>query len=148
MNPAKIRRYEPKDLGEVLALAQRYASWDMTSTRTDIKGFHATEPDLFLVAETGGKVVGFIYGKESMYPDEVLRKREATRAASIEILAVAEGQRRKGIGTALLTSLLSVFKSRGIDYVSLAVPAEEISAKRLYDKLEFETRAFFMSKKL
>lgn len=148
LNSPKIRRYEPDDLGDVLVLAQKYASWDMTSTRTDIEGFHATEPDLFLVAEKGGRIAGFIYGKESMYPDEVLRKRGATKAASIEILVVTEGQRRKGIGTALLSCLLGVFKGKGIDYVSLAVPAEEMSAKRLYDKMGFETRAFFMSKRL
>ena len=148
MNPAKIRRYEPNDLDEVLVLAQRYAAWDMTSTRTDIEGFHAVEPDLFLVAEIAGRVAGFIYGKESTYPDEVLRKRGAKKAGSIEILAVSEGQRRKGIGTALLNSLLDVFKGKNIDYVSLAVPAEEMSAKKLYDKMGFETRAFFMSKRL
>ncbi|HZY93964.1 MAG TPA: GNAT family N-acetyltransferase [Candidatus Bathyarchaeia archaeon] len=106
MNSTKIRKYEPKDLDEVLALAQKYASWDMTSTRSDIEGFHATEPDLFLVAEKRGRIAGFIYGKESMYPEEVLRRRGATKAASIEILAVTEDQRRKGIETALLNSLL------------------------------------------
>lgn len=148
MNPITIRRYEPKDVDEVIVLAQKYASWDITSTRTDIEGFHATEPDLFLVAEKGGRIAGFIYGKESMYPDEVLRKRGATKPASIEILAVTEDQRRKGIGTSLVNSLLDVLRGKGVDYVSLAVPAEETSAKRLYDKMGFETRAFFMSKRL
>jgi ribosomal protein S18 acetylase RimI-like enzyme len=146
--PARVRRYETSDLDEVLVLAQKYASWDMTSTEADIEGFYATEPDLFLVAEARGKVVGFIYGKESAYPDEVLRKRGAKKAASIEILAVAQDQRRKGIGTILVNSLLGVFKDKEIDYVSLAVPAEETSAKKLYDKLGFETRALFMSKRL
>jgi len=95
LNSPKIRRYEPDDLGDVLVLAQKYAAWDLTSTRTDIEGFHASEPDLFLVAEKEGRIAGFIYGKESIYPDEVLRKRGAAKAASIEILAVTEDQRRK-----------------------------------------------------
>jgi len=32
--------------------------------------------------------------------------------------------------------------------VTLSVPADEIGAKELYDKLGFETRGYFMKKKL
>ncbi len=129
-------------------LAEKYSSWDATPTSADIQGFWSREPDLFLVAEVAGKVVGFVFGQESKLPDEVLRRRKATKAASIEVLAVAEEHRRKGIATALLNRLFQTFRSRGIDYVSLAVPGEEVGARQLYKKLGFETRAYFLAKRI
>ncbi len=39
-------------------------------------------------------------------------------------------------------------RSRGIDYVSLSVPVEEVAARKLYEKLGFEERAYFLAKKL
>ncbi len=46
-----VRKYEPQDEGAVLALCDKYASWDATPTSADVQGFWAREPDLFLVAE-------------------------------------------------------------------------------------------------
>ncbi len=143
-----VREYEARDEGAVLALCEKYASWDATRTSADIQGFWAREPHLFLVAEKEGKVVGFVLGQERNLPDEVLRKRKATKVGSIEILAVAEGHRRKGIATALLVKLLEGFRQKGIDHLNLAVPAEEEAARKLYDKLGFEIRAYHLSKRL
>ena len=143
-----IRRYEPKDRDAVLSLAEKYTSWEATSTSADIEGFWSGEPELFLVAEAAGKVVGFVFGQESKLPDEVLRARKATKAGSIEILAVAEEHRRKGIATALLNGLFQAFRGRGIDYVSLAVPAQAIGARKMYEKLGFKERAYFLGKRL
>ncbi len=144
-----IRKYLPEDLEGVLRLAEKYTAWDATPTRADIEGFHSAEPDLFLVAELARDIVGFVYGRESKdLLDEVLRKRKATKAGSIEALAVAEEHRRKGIATALLNRLFKAFRERAIDYVSLAVPEQEIGARKMYEKLGFQTRAYFMSKRL
>ena len=148
MNPA-IRRYEEKDRVAVLQLSQKYASWDSTPTEADIQGFHSSEPDFFLVAELNRRIVGFVYGRESKnVPDEVLRRWKATRVGSVEVLAVEEQYRRRGIATLLLDRLFVVFKGRGIDTVTLTTPADEIGAKELYDKLGFETRGYFLKKKL
>jgi len=144
-----IRRYKKNDETAVLELSQKYASWDSTPTEADIQGFHSSEPDFFLVAELNQKIIGFVYGRESkQVPDEVLRKWKATRVGSVEVLAVDEKYRRRGIGTQLLKRLFQAFTERAIDTVTLSTPAEEIAAKRLYDKLGFETRGYFMKKKL
>src|SRR5713226_9892484 len=75
-----IRRYEKRDEKRVLSLAEEYASWDATLTEADLQGFHASEPDLFLVAEMGNAVVGFVYGRESKnVPDEALRRWRAIK---------------------------------------------------------------------
>ena len=148
MNPA-IRRYEEKDRVAVLQLSQKYASWDSTPTEADIQGFHSSEPDFFLVAELNRRIVGFVYGRESKnVPDEVLRRWKATRVGSVEVLAVEEQYRRRGIATLLVDRLFVVFKGRGIDTVTLTTPADEIGAKELYDKLGFETRGYFLKKRL
>ena len=146
MRPA-IRRYEEKDGIAVLQLSQKYASWDSTPTEADIQGFYSSEPDFFLVAELNRRIVGLVYGRESKnVPDEVLRRWRATRVGSVEVLAVEEQYRRRGIATLLLNRLFVVFRERGIDTVTLSVPADERGAKELYDKLGFETRGFFMKK--
>ena len=148
MHPA-IRRYEKNDGGAVLQLSQKYASWDSTPTEADIQGFHSSEPDFFLVAELIRRIVGFVYGRESKsVPDEALRRWKATKVGSVEVLAVEEQYRRRGIATLLLNRLFAVFGERGIDLVTLSAPADEIGAKELYDKLGFETRGYFMKKKL
>jgi len=144
-----IRRYKKNDETAVLELSQKYASWDSTPTEADIQGFHSSEPDFFLVAELNQKIIGFVYGRESKeVPDKVLRQWKATRVGSVEVLAVDEKYRRRGIGTQLLKRLFQAFTERAIDTVTLSTPAEEIAAKRLYDKLGFETRGYFMKKKL
>ena len=148
MHPA-IRLYEEKDRVAVLRLSQKYASWDSTPTEADIQGFYSSEPDFFLVAEFNKRIVGFIYGRESKnVPDKVLQRWKATKVGSVEVLAVEEQYRRRGIATLLLNRLFVVFKRRGIDTVTLTTPADEIGAKELYDKLGFETRGYFLKKKL
>jgi ribosomal protein S18 acetylase RimI-like enzyme len=144
-----IRRYEKIDEKRVFSLAEEYASWDASLSEADIQGFQASEPDLFLVAEIRDVVVGFVYGRESKnVPDEVLRRWKATKVGSVEVLAVEEEHRRKGIATMLLDRLFVVFRERGVDTVTLSVPADQSGAKELYDKLGFETRGYFLKKKL
>jgi len=81
-------------------------------------------------------------------PDEVLQRWKARKVGSVEVLAVEEQYRRRGIAMSLLNRLFVVFGERGIDTVTLSVPADEIGAKELYDKLGFETRGYFLKKKL
>jgi len=148
VDPA-IRRYEKNDGVAVLELSQKYTSWDSTPTEADIQGFYSSEPDFFLVAELNRRIVGFIFGRESKnVPDEVLRRWRSAKVGSVEILAVEERYRRRGIATLLLNHLFIGFRERRIDTVTLSVPADERGAKELYDKLGFETRGYFMKKRL
>jgi ribosomal protein S18 acetylase RimI-like enzyme len=110
---AIIRKFKVADVEQVLALAQRYASWDATLTEADIEGFHSANPEGFFVAEAYEKIVGFVYGKESNPPAEVLDKWNSRKVASIETLAVDEDHRREGIATSLLATLLEAFRQNG-----------------------------------
>jgi ribosomal protein S18 acetylase RimI-like enzyme len=145
---ARVRKFDVIDFEQVLALAQKYASWDITPTKVDIEGFHSANPEFFFVAELNGKIVGFVYGTESNPTTEVLDKWKSRKVASIETLAVDEDYRRRRIATFLLAALFEAFKQRGIDLVTLSVPSVEKAAVRLYEKMGFEPRAYFLWKRL
>jgi len=61
---------------------------------------------------------------------------------------VAEEHRRKGIATVLLDRFFQGCRNMGIDIISLAVPAEEEGARKLYSKLGFEVRGYHLRRKL
>src|SRR6266478_1391043 len=90
---ARVRKFDTGDVEQVLELAQKYASWDATPTKADIEGFHSASPEFFFVAEVDKRIVGFISGRESNPPAEVLDKWNSRKVASIETLAVDENHR-------------------------------------------------------
>lgn len=55
-----IRKFKIADLDQILAMVERYASWDATPTKADIEGFHSASPEFFFVAEAKEKVIGFV----------------------------------------------------------------------------------------
>ena len=144
----RVRKFKINDLDQVLAIAERYASWDVTATKADIEGFHSASPEFFFVAEAENRILGFVYGRESNPPAEALNKWKSRKVASIETLAVDEDYRRQGIATSLLTALFEEFKQKEIDLVTLSVPAVEVAAMKMYGKLGFEPRAQFLWKRL
>src|SRR3989442_15387389 len=82
----RVRKFQVSDLDQVLVLAERYGSWDATTTRADIEGFHSANPEFFFVAEFNKKIVGFVCGRESSPPAELStngnleRKRQLRRS--------------------------------------------------------------------
>ena len=143
-----VRKFEVRDLDQVLTLAERYASWDATPTKADIEGFHSANPECFFVAEVGKRIVGFIYGTESNPPAETLDRWKSRKVGSIETLAVDEKYRRRGIATSLVRVLIDLFRQKRIDLVTLSVPAVEKAAVKLYEKIGFKPRAYFLWKRL
>jgi len=144
----RVRKFKINDLDQVLALAERYASWDATLTKADIEGFHSGSPEFLFVAEADKKILGFLCGRESNPPAETLDKWKSRKVASIETLAVDENYRRRGIATSLLTAIFEAFKQKEIDLVTLSVPAVEVAAIKLYGKIGFEPRGYFLWKRL
>lgn len=134
----------------VLVIAEKYASFDTKLTSADIEGLYTRNPEYFLVAlDASSNVIGFITGYERKgLPDEVLRNWNAKRVGYVDLMAVDEAHRRAGAGTALLDSLLSRFKSAGIDVVILDVPKTGLAAVNLYEKTGFQVRAYNMMKRL
>ena len=80
----------------------------------------------YLVAEAGGRVVG--YAGLCVYGDE----------AYVQTMAVASALQGRGIGTRLLIALMREARRRSVGTVALEVRADNPSAQRLYARFGFE----------
>lgn len=84
-----------------------------------------------LVAELGGRVVGFVFlGRKGPHPGDrhVCRLRE---------LAVAPGAARRGVGRALLEHAVARARAGGFRKLTLSVLATNEAALRLYERAGF-----------
>jgi ribosomal protein S18 acetylase RimI-like enzyme len=94
---------------------------------------HDLDAELSRVAERDGRVAGFL----------LVRRREPERIGHIDLLAVAPGEQRQGIGSALLASALAGFLAAGLATAELMVSSENPSALRLYHRTGFGERHRF-----
>jgi len=143
----RLRVFKTEDTTMVLQLANTYAAFDGTTSEADLvitKYF----PKGFWVAEEDDKIVGFTYGYFEEVPSEILARWGASKVGYIASMAVDPNHRNKGIGSALLRKLMEEFKKAGADLVTLHCPGDATEAKKLYDKLGFEVRAYHMRKRL
>lgn len=106
----------------------------------------ADEADLHLVAEIDGLVVGSLDAFTRARPSAgSIRSRR--RSASIGI-AVDEGWRGRGIGTALLDAAEAWARERGLDALELDVADPNGDARRLYERLGYGLVAHTLVKPL
>ncbi|RLE95884.1 MAG: ribosomal-protein-alanine N-acetyltransferase [Thermoprotei archaeon] len=94
-----------------------------------LKMYHTLSPDLFLVAEAEGRIVGYVIGLCKKWGE-----------GHVISLAVHPDYRRKGIGRALMEALLTRFKERGMQAARLEVRVSNTPAIRLYEKLGFRIK--------
>lgn len=97
-----------------------------------------------LVAEQGGKVVGFIkWARTTRWRGFAL-----TKIIEIHDLGVLSGFRGKGIGTTLLRETASLGKQEGYDIISLRVSPKNKKAISLYEREGFAVFRVDMGKHL
>jgi len=96
---------------------------------TLLKMYHALSPDLFLVAESSGRIVGYVIGLCKKWGE-----------GHIISLAVRPEYRRRGIGRALMEALLARFKERGMRAARLEVRVSNTPAIKLYERLGFRIK--------
>jgi len=143
----RIRPFSSHDLESVVRLANAQALFDGPITEADLAVAH-NYPDGLRVAEDEGEIVGFVFGYLKEMPAAVLATWGARGVGYVELLVVAPGYRRKGVGQALLDSLMKEFKQSGLDMVLLHCPAEAKAAKNLYEKNGFGVAAYHMRKRM
>ncbi len=85
----------------------------------------ARDPDLFLVAESDGELVGTVIGGFD------------GRRGMIYHLAVAHAHRRRGVAEALLREIENRLVARGCIRAFLLVHAENEEARALYEKQDW-----------
>ena len=89
-------------------------------------------PEAHLVAELDGRLAGYIRLKP------VTPLRENTHVLGIVGLAVAPGDRRRGVASALLAAAEQHARARGARKLSLRVLSSNETAMRLYERHGFQ----------
>jgi ribosomal-protein-alanine N-acetyltransferase len=123
----KIRRAIPTDVAEIDAI-ERGAfidPWDF-STFLDALGYY---PSTFFVAESGGRVAGFVIGALEDTGEHIY--------GHICNLAVLPEYRKTGIGRMLVTRVENQFALELATGVQLEVRASNIAAQQFYRKLGY-----------
>jgi ribosomal protein S18 acetylase RimI-like enzyme len=131
---------------DVLQLAKEYASFDGETNESDFV-ISGQFPEGFLIAEENSSIIGFVFAHFIDVPSSVLSSWGVTKVGEISLLAVDEKHRKKGVGTALVQRVLKELKSSGVDMILLNCPAEATDARRLYDRIRFENKAYHMKMK-
>jgi ribosomal protein S18 acetylase RimI-like enzyme len=125
----RLRPFTMEDYEAVLALWQNAGqgvSLRPSDRREEIEKKLARDPDLFLVAEDEGRIVGVIIGAWD------------GRRGWLHHLAVEPGFRRQGIATALIQQVESRLRAKGCLKVNLLVVADNLAARRLYAELGYQ----------
>ena len=96
-----------------------------SDTPAEIEKKTKCNPELFLVAEEDGKVIGTLIGGFD------------GRRGTVYHLAVARAQRGRGVATQLLNELEARLKPKGCTRAFLVVYADNAPARALYEKLNW-----------
>jgi ribosomal protein S18 acetylase RimI-like enzyme len=107
-----------------------YVPMSFTAFAQEHLDSHDLAPELSVVAEHAGDVVGFLLA---------LRWRE-TQIGFVEVLAVAPPYRGRGIGTAMLERAFARFAGDGLREAQLGVASTNPDAVRLYERLGMRPR--------
>ena len=108
-----------------------------SDTREELAKKLERDPDLFLAAERDGHLVGTVIGGFD------------GRRGAVYHLAVAEAERRKGIGTALMNEVENRLRAKGCLRAWLAVRPQNAEVLSFYARLGWEPNPItFLAKNL
>lgn len=129
-----IRRADLGDLIPVMeinlkTLPEHYSDYFYESLLAEL-------PEAFLVAEIGGKLVGYIMCK-SEYGFSNFKKLGFVKKGHVVSVAVLNEFRRKGIGRGLVEEAINGVKSKKCDELYLEVRCSNTDAVRLYENMGF-----------
>lgn len=129
-----VRRAELRDLIPVMeinlkTLPEHYSDYFYESLLAEL-------PEAFLVAEIGGKIVGYIMCKTE-YGFSNFKKLGFVKKGHVVSIAVLHEYRGKGIGKVLVEEAINGVKSKKCDELYLEVRCSNNEAVKLYEKLGF-----------
>ncbi len=120
-----IRKFQPQDFPWVIDIERKVFN---EHDPFFYMQFYETCSEGFIVAEINGFIVGFVVG--------FLVSPESGRIFS---LAVHPSYQNRGIGSALLTAVINVFREMNVSEVLLEVRIGNTKAKRFYERHGFYT---------
>ncbi|ATM77505.1 MULTISPECIES: GNAT family acetyltransferase [Serratia] len=126
----EIRVFRQDDFEEVITLWERcdlLRPWNDPEMDIERKLNH--DPDLFLVAEVGGEVVGSVMGGYDGH------------RGSAYYLGVHPDYRGRGIANALINRLEKKLIARGCPKIQLMVREDNDTVIEMYEKLGYEIQA-------
>ena len=109
-----IRRFKENDVPVLVTLSNKYMEFDTLTEvllREKILEDPTYDPNLVMVYEKDGQIVGFI--------DGVTREIHGEKIGYVKLMAVAEPYRRQGIGTELYKTLEKKLKDLGMTKVRI-----------------------------
>lgn len=130
--PVGIRMASPSDVGELAPLFDAYRRFygqpaDLERAR-DFIGERLNRHDAWiLVAQRGEALVGFT----QLYPS--FSSTRTSRIAILNDLFVAESERGRGTGRALLSAAEDLGRKLGLDALELATATDNAAAQSLYE---------------
>jgi ribosomal-protein-alanine N-acetyltransferase len=132
-----IRRAELSDLIPIMeinlkTLPEHYSDYFYESLLVDL-------PEAFLVAEIGGKHVGYIMCK-SEYGFSNFKKLGFVKKGHVVSVAVLNEFRRKGIGKGLVEEAINGVKTKKCDELYLEVRCSNAEAVLLYENMGITIR--------
>ena len=131
-NGTVIRRCEPTDLISIMeinmkTLPEHYSDYFYESLLADM-------PESFLIAENGGRHVGYIMCK-SEFGFSNFKKLGFVKKGHVVSVAVLDEFRGNGIGSALVQEAFKCVKERQCDEMYLEVRCSNTDAVKMYEKL-------------
>jgi ribosomal protein S18 acetylase RimI-like enzyme len=128
--PISIREFRyPNDYESAVRLwesMEKGVRFSRSDVPVEIEKKLQRDPDLFLVAEADGDLVGTVIGGFD------------GRRGMVYHLAVAEPHRRYGVATRLMDELEKRLVARGAIRAYLLVHFENVEARALYEKLDWD----------
>ena len=126
---------------------RRMPGFGESYTRTMLRRV-AKNDGMIYVAESGSEVVGIVVGTILNQSKQDRLEHVPAKFGEVMELVVREGYRDKGIGTKLMNKLEEYFKAKSCTIAGVGVLAPNKGAHRLYSKLGYADRSFYMSKEL
>lgn len=123
----RVRDVEEKDLETVHSIAED--SFKDPYPLRLLRHIYDSDPEGFLAAELGEKVVGYLIGLVRW-----------GNVGHILAIAVDETHRREGVGSSLIVNAIDRLQKNGANKIKLEVRVSNEIAQKFYNKIGFQPR--------